>query len=177
MAAPLQDGAHRIGARDEVQRNVFWVVRAQLPQRVSRVRDARSVNLDAADIERGVRSNGQLAHAQALLGAGNVALQLERRHARRDEHHRVKAECLARLLGAGQMPDVHGVERTAHDAQTRRRTVSAQVVETMAHHRPAGEASLIRSRHHAAHFGSAYLTRVCPRHELAPFRAARTCTK
>ena len=141
----------------------------KLAQRICRVGDARAIDLDAADVEGGVAANRQAAHVETLLGGRDVALELERRLSRGDEHHRIQVERLARLLGTGQMPDVDGVECAAHDAEAHRATVGPKVVEALADHG--------RSRRlHTPGFGAG-LRKAHPRRAPAPSRAARTCTR
>ena len=141
----------------------------KLAQRISRVGDAWAVDLDAADIEGGVALHRQAAHLEALFGGRDVALELERRLSRGDEHHRIQTERLARLLGAGQMPDMDGIERAAHDAEAHRTAVGPKIVEALADHG--------RSRRlHAPGFGAS-LRKAHPRRAPAPSRAVRTCTR
>ena len=82
----------------------------------------------------GLPLHRQTAHLEALLSGRDVALELERRLSRGDEHHGIQAERLARLLGAGQVPDMDGVERAAHDAEAHRTAVGSKVVEALADH-------------------------------------------
>ena len=167
--APLQDGAYRIRARDEEQRHVSRIMFTKLAQRIGRVGDARAVYLDAADVEGRVALHRQAAHLEALLSGRDVALELERRLSRRDEHHGIQAERLTRLFGAGQMPDMDGVERAAHDAEAHRTAVGPKIVEALADH--GGNRRLL------APGADAGLREDHPRHAPAPSRAARTCTR
>ena len=167
--APLQDGAYRIRARDKEQRHVSRIMFTKLAQRISRVGDARAIDLDAADIESGVALHRQAAHLEALFGGRDVALEFERRLSRGDEHHRIQIERLARLLGAGQMPDMAGIERAAHDAEAHWAAVGPKIVEALADH---GRSRRLRTPGFGAGLRNAH-----PRRAPAPSRAARTCTR
>ena len=134
--APLQNAAHRIGPGDEPKLHVIRVMRAQLAKRVGRVGDALPVHLDVAHVEMRVRRDRGGAHGKALGSRRDAPVLLKRRPAGHDEHHGIEPKSLARLLGAGEMPDMDGIERAAHDSQTSWPPVGAKTVEASAHHRP-----------------------------------------
>ena len=135
--APLHNGKHGVGARDEVELDVIRIMRTQLPQRVDRIGIAWAVDFHRAHIEEGVGSAGKLAHLEAHVGVGNLQIALERLHTRGDENHRIEPKGNARLLGAGKVADVYRVEGAAHNAQAHfaGRVVETQVVEPFAYHR------------------------------------------
>ena len=130
---PAEDLRDRVGARDEHELDVVGIMRPQLAQRVDGVSVAATLDLHRAHVEGGVALGREAAHGKPVVRGRDIAVTLEHRAASGDERHRVEPVRLAHLFGAGQMPDVDGIEGAAHDAQPGRRAVRPQVVEALAH--------------------------------------------
>ena len=143
---PAEDFRDRVGTRDEHEFDVVGIVRTQLAQRVDGVGVAAALDLHRAHVESGIALGREAAHGKPVVRGRDIAVALEDGAAGGNEHHRIEPVRLAHLLGAGQMPDVDGVEGAAHDSQPGRRTVRPQVVESLAHDGRTARGHLTRKR-------------------------------
>ena len=129
--APFEDAEQRIRPGHEEQLDVLGKVSAQLAQGVNRVRPTWSIDLEPACIEPCVPLDGETHHFVPELGRSHRRTVLHPWIARRHEDDAVEPESIGNLFGAGKMPHMNRVERTAHDAEAKRRVwiVEAQSIE------------------------------------------------
>ena len=130
--APFSHRRCRIRPNHEIERHVVGIVLAHFAQRVDRERIALAIGFDCAHVKMWIVGNSQANHFDAIMRICNVLVFLEHGSPCGDEQHGVEVECLTHFLGNGQMSDMYGIERTAHDAETRRCAIGSQLIESPA---------------------------------------------
>lgn len=113
---PLRQVVERIGADNQAQLG-FSVLPAQFFQSEIGVTWARSVFFQFINTKNRVAGNGELQHLDALLEASQLVGLLVRRAGGRHEQHLIELGLFATLLGQDEVPQVHGIERAAENAQ------------------------------------------------------------
>lgn len=109
----------RVGAQEEKQFALgisFMIV----SERVDRVADASTVDLEAAYGETRMTGDRQLKHCDPLFRGGEGSILLVRRHGSRKEEHLIKTALFPATLRQEQMPKVHRIEGSAEQSQSHR---------------------------------------------------------
>jgi len=108
-----------VGAEDEEELGVGSETLTECGEGVESVGGARAIELEVFDFGAREGPDGELGHAQAVLGRGDGQVgTLVGRGLGRDEEEEVEGELIAGGGGDGQVGVVDGVEGSAQDADT-----------------------------------------------------------
>src|SRR4051812_21551586 len=107
---PRQHLGERVGPRDEVQLDVGPVYFAHLPERVDRIREPGTFDVDAADREPRIRCGRDDRHQVAILGRRGLAALLHPGLAGRHEDDLVQPEQVGDLTRGDQVAVVDRIE-------------------------------------------------------------------
>ena len=118
---PGDDLGDGVGARDEVELDVFGVELAQAHEGVGRIGHALAVDLEAGGEEVGGVGGREQRHREAVLAGGDLLVELEGGAPGGHEDNDVEVEVGVGLLGRDEVAVVDRVERAAHDADAQAR--------------------------------------------------------
>ena len=117
-AMPCEDGIKLIPADNEVEVRALAMLLDECAQRIIRVGRSLAPHLQIERTEMGIALHGELGQAQAMFRRRDLPSRLVRRLRCGNEDHLGESQRLARCLRDHQMPNMDGIERAAHDADT-----------------------------------------------------------
>src|SRR6185503_4970004 len=113
--SPAREISERIAPEDQEE----LALRAQRLERIHRVRDTVTIELDARERKPRLAGDRGLQHRDAVRHARKWIAFLERRSSSRNEQHAVQRDRFERRERDCEVPDVHRIEGAAENADAR----------------------------------------------------------
>ena len=114
--APQRQVRQRVGTHQKKEFAV-WLLDAQLPQRLDRVRQAAPFEFDAADSKSRIARDGKLQHLRTLIAGRDGSERFVRRFPARQKQHAIQFARFAASLGQQQVTEMNRIARAAIDSE------------------------------------------------------------